>query len=266
MSWEYGGLFMDMCILGSDVSILGTFASLLLQLSSVRSAESLSLQTLLAIVTSRGIHLCSHVVGIHFAPRVFSMTLFQTMDVVNVAMGLGVVALFLRHWRTYEAEKDNFGLQLFERFNLIPKTGIFANRALLSALFIYSASAVLTIIWSTLRGQSGSRGISYTTASYEAICTLALIPQLWMFHKDKWVSQTLGWFVAFFAAGRMCTFTFWLCLPLVLDSWRVPPNRTIQLVCEVGNLLVLSDFMFYWARSKLRGEQRIRLGSFDAPV
>ena len=41
---------------------------------------------------------------------------------------------------------------------------------------------------------------------------------------------------------------------------RYPDNRGIQMASEMLNLLILSDFLFYWVRSKVRGEKDIIIG------
>merc|ERR1719321_1838974 len=103
--------------------------------------------------------------------------------------------------------------------------------------------------------------LSFFICLYEALCMVALIPQLWMFHQDKWVNQLLATFVVMVALNRVCTLTFWISYTWV-NPWNTPANRRIQIITEVGNLLVLSDFLYYWIRAKMRGESRVRVGSF----
>mmetsp|Transcript_66207 Transcript_66207/g.175408 ORF Transcript_66207/g.175408 Transcript_66207/m.175408 type:complete len:264 (-) Transcript_66207:475-1266(-) len=260
---KWGLFFLDGCIVGSDLSITCTFVALILQMRSAKSAEGLSLQTLIAVVTSRILHFFSQSVGIHYRPNVLPSDMYYMFDVVNVVVGLGCIALFMKHRATYEVDKDNFGLQLFERFDLLPRSGPFANRSLLAASFIYVITGALAFLWSCFRRSSGSWKVTLLCCSYEAMCVLSLLPQLWMFHQDKWVSQLLGRFVVMVAVSRACTGMFWLSYPWIVP-YGVPLNRTTQLCTEALNILVLADFLFYFIRSTLRGDKRIRVGSeFD---
>jgi hypothetical protein len=258
MNW--GSLFLDLCIVASDLSISCTFLAIVFQMKAARSAQGLSFQTLNAVVFSRMLHFMSIYAGIHYKPNELPTQLYYFFDVVNVLLGLGCVGLFLKHLGTYEGEKDNFGIQLFEKFDLLPRSGPLSNRSLLAASFIYALSGLFAFMWSFVRRSIGSWWGSFLICSYEATCALALLPQMWMFHTDKWVSQLLGTFVVMVAVSRACTFTFWLSIAWI-RPYSIPLNRTTQLCTEAVNILVLADFLFYFVRSKLRGEKRIRIGS-----
>jgi hypothetical protein len=260
-----GNLFLDGCIISSDVCILGTFAAVFLQLFTSQSAEGMSLQTLIAVVTSRSLHLLSHWLGIHYRPTQIWSSLYFLFDIVNAAVGIGCISIFMVHKGSYDEEKDNFGIHIFDRFQLIPKSGPLASRPVLAASFVYAVTVILAFFWSFFRTSAGSWYLNYFCCVYEVMCMVALIPQLWMFHKDKWVSQLLGWFVVMVAANRVCTLTFWLSYTWV-NPWSSPANRGTQILTELLNLAVLADFLFYWARAKLRGEKRIRVGSFHDEV
>lgn len=262
---QIGQLFLDGCILCSDVAILGTFIAVILQIKNARSTVGMSLQTLIAVVSSRNLHLCSHWLGIHYRPQEISAAPYFVFDIVNAGLGIGCIVIFLALVETYEKEKDNFGLALFERLDLIPKSGLFSSRPLLGASFIYGATIILACIWSFFRAPATSWYMTYFCCVYEMMCMLALLPQMWMFHKEKLVSQLLGTFVVMVALNRMCTLTFWLSYTWV-NPWSAPANRGTQILTELLNLAVLADFLFYWARSKLRGDTVIKVGSFDESV
>lgn len=261
----FGHGFLDGCIVCSDLATAGTFGSVLLQLQSSRSAEGISLQTLLAVVSARVLHLGSQCFGIHYRPVLLPGAFFAGMDVANAAAGVGCVVLFAKHWSSYQVDSDNFGIVLFDRLGLVPKSGPLSNRAVLAAVFLYAVILVLALLWSCVRQSTGSWLMSYYCCVYEAICTVALLPQLWMFHKDKWVNQLLGTFVVMVALNRLCTLTFWLTYTWV-NPYSAPANRYIQICIELLNLAVLGDFLYYFVRAKLRGEKRIKIGSWDAEV
>merc|ERR1712183_976295 len=126
----------------------------------------MSLQTLVAIVSARVLHLFSHWLGIHYKPQDIPFPVYFTFDIVNSGMGIGCIMLFLCHRSTYEMEKDNFGLQLFDKFGLTPKAGLFSSRPVLAASFIYVATVALAFLWSFVRTSAGSWGLNYFCCVY----------------------------------------------------------------------------------------------------
>eukprot|EP00929_Paragymnodinium_shiwhaense_P040415 TRINITY_DN21106_c0_g1_i1.p1 TRINITY_DN21106_c0_g1~~TRINITY_DN21106_c0_g1_i1.p1 ORF type:complete len:263 (+),score=43.64 TRINITY_DN21106_c0_g1_i1:112-900(+) len=255
-----GSLWLDSCIMFSDMAIFGTFAAVFSQLNGKRSAEGMSLQTLIAVVSARVIHLGSQLLGIHYRPTDFPSSIYLFSDIVNAAAGVACIALFVKCRSTYEVEKDNFGIHLFDRLKLVPEKGFFANRTVLAGCLIYAVTFALAFLWSLVRKSSGAWHVNYYCCIYEALCMVALIPQLWMFHQDKLVNQLLGTFVVMVALNRLCTLAFWVTYTWV-NPWSAPANRGIQIFTELLNLAVLADFLYYWARAKLRGETRIRIGT-----
>lgn len=245
--------------------ILGTFGAVFLQLKTQSSPQGMSLQTLIAVVTARTLHLFSHWFEIHYRPQEIAFALYFMMDIINAVVGISCIIMFLQLKSTYDSEKDNFGIAIFDRFQLVPETGIFSSRPLLAASFIYIVTSMLAFLWSFFRNSPGSWATGYFCCIYEVISMVALIPQLWMFHKDKWVSQLLGWFVVMVALNRCCTLTFWVIYPWI-NPWSSPANRTTQIITEFLNLAVLADFLFYWARAKFRGESKICVGSWSPDV
>ena len=79
-----------------------------------------------------------------------------------------------------------------------------------------------------------------------------------MFQKDKVASPQLANFVVLIALNRLCTLTFWTIYPWVF-SWRYPDNRGVQMASEIINLLIISDFLYYFIKAKIRGENFVRV-------
>jgi len=211
----------------------------------------MSLQTLICQVTARCLHLLSHWFEIHYRPVEIPFALYFGFDVVSAVSGIGCITMFMKVKSTYESEKDNFGITIFDC--LVPKTGILSSRPIRASIFIYIVAVILAFFWSFFRQSPGTWGTGYFCCVYEVMCAVALIPQLWMFHKEKTVSPLLGWFVVFVALNRCCTLSFWVTFTWV-NPWNTPANRFTQIVTELANLLLLGDFLFYWARAKIRGE------------
>lgn len=255
-----GELFLDGLIHCSDLCICGTFVTVFLKLRHSKSAAGMSLQTLSTVVGARVLHLVSHFIGLHYAPSVMPYFLFPAIDVINAGAGVALLlAFYLLYANTYEKTKDNFGIHVFEKLELLPKQSSLRTSPVVAASFLYFSVAVMALIWYFVRRSQHSFLVSYFCCFYEVLGAVALIPQLWMFHQDKRVSPLLANFVVLTAMNRFCTLLFWIFYPRVY-YWRYPDNRGIQMASETLNLLVLSDFLFYWVRSKLRGDREVILG------
>jgi len=261
MPYTVGGqLFLDCLILSSDFCTCGVFVTLILKLQQSKSAVGLSLQSLCTIVSARTLHLVSHGISLHYVPVVLPWIIFPCLDVVNACLGFALLGAFMTlFYSTYEKEKDNFGIHFFQKFNLLPRSGPLSEGPLPASLFLYTGIAVMALIWYFLRKSPHSFGVSYFCCFYEVMGAVALIPQLWMFHKDKRVSPLLANFVVLTAVNRLCTLSFWVVYPWV-NYWRYPDNRGIQMMSETLNILILSDFLFYWVRAKIRGDKEIIIG------
>lgn len=257
---RWGELWLDMLIHTSDLCIGGTFVMVFLKLRQSKSAAGMSLQTLATVVGARVLHLISHIISLHYSPSVMPWFIFPTIDVINACIGVSVLASFtLYYYNSYEKAKDNFGIHVFEKLELISKSSPLRTSPVVAATFMYSAVAVLALLWYCVRRSQHSFLVSYFCCYYEVMGGVALIPQLWMFHQDKRVSPLLANFVVLTALNRLCTLAFWISYPRVY-YWRYPDNRGIQMASETLNLLILSDFLFYWARSKIRGDTEVILG------
>jgi len=257
---RWGELLLDGLIHGSDLCIGGTFVMIFLKLRKTKSASGLSLQTLATVVGARVLHLLSHIIGLHYQPTVMPWFVFPTIDVINAVIGVSLlVTLSLNFYNSYEKAKDNFGIHALEKLKLVSEDSLIRTSPFVAASVLYAVVAVLALLWYLVRRSQHSFLISYFCCYYECMGAVALIPQLWMFHQDKRVSPLLANFVVLTAMNRLCTLCFWICYPRVF-YWRYPDNRGIQMASETLNLLILSDFLFYWARSKLRGDTEVILG------
>jgi len=92
---------------------------------------------------------------------------------------------------------------------------------------------------------------TYYLSFYEVMSAVCLVPQLWMFHQDKRVPPLLANFVILFAVHKLLVLCFWAAYPWV--KGRSPANRGVQVVFDTLSLLILSDFLYFWARSKFYG-------------
>ena len=242
--------FLDLSILLSDVSILGSFVALYLQVKNRKSALGLSLQTVGSVVASRVLHLLSHPLGVHFRPDTVPFAVFVLLDYCNAFLACFVLYfIYAHHLKTYEAEKDNFSQNFWIRLGL--------DRDLVFKLrysFIYIIAALFGLIWYLVRRSHHGFLLSYFCCYYEALCAVALLPQLWMFQQDRVVSPQLANFVALTAANRLFTLLFWLAYPYVFWN-RYPDNRGVQMTSEVLNLLILSDFLYYFVKARMKGQQ-----------
>lgn len=262
----FGQAFLDLLIVCSDIATSGSFVAVFAQLRSTGSASGLSLQTLLAVVSARCLHIFSHGFGLHYVPAVLPWIVYPILDACNSTAGLlCFFTFFAQYYHTYERAKDNFGIHIFEKLGWVPDAKTTTTRSqdrnltLLAGSFLYIVVAIGALCWYNVRRSQHSFALSYFCCFYEVMSGVALIPQLWMFHQDKRVSPPLANFVVLTAVNRLCTLSFWVCYPWVYH-WRYPDNRGIQMASESLNLLILSDFLFYWVRAKMRGETTVVIG------
>lgn len=242
--------FLDLSILLSDLSILGSFIALFLQVRTRKSALGLSLQTVGAVAVARVLHLVSHPLGIHFNPDTLPLTVYYLLDYANAILGIFVLYfIYSKYMNTYETEKDNFSQNFWLKLGM--------DRTLVEKFrwsFIYILAAVVGLVWHFVRRSHHGFLTSYFCCYYEALCAVALLPQLWMFQQDRVVSPQLANFVALTAANRLFTLLFWTMYPYVFWN-RYPDNRGVQMASEVLNILILSDFLYYFIRARMRGQK-----------
>jgi len=263
MVWWTTKLMFDGFIMGSDLSVGFAFLAVLAKLMKEGNAAGLSLQSIIAVLTLRTLHACSHYVGIHFRPRAMPMWPYKVSDVLVVVAGVAcLVGILTKHYKTYEVDKDNFGIQLFDRFGLTPSSGLFSNKTILASSFLYVIIGATTVLWYGLRSlTSFTSSLSAYTCLCEVLSALALVPQLWMFQKEKRASSLLGTFVVLVAVGRLCTLLFWVMLPILVGKYAVPTNRNVQICLEILNIAILGDFLYYWGKARMRGLSEVILSS-----
>ena len=250
---------IDVLIISSDASLCMAFMAVLYQVRTKRSAQGLSLQTLSLVVTARVLHLLSHPFDLHFEPSMLPSWLYSLLDVASAFLGCFVLWWVSQHaLDTYEGSKDTFGESLMRRFIWpdAPSEGI--PLVLVRAGFSWLIALVLALIWWALRRSPQSFLASYFACVYEVLGAISLLPQLYMFQKDRVASPQLANFVVLIALNRLCTLGFWIVYPWVY-YWRYPDNRGIQMLSEFINILIISDFLFYYVRAKIRGEGFVRI-------
>jgi hypothetical protein len=248
----FSSAMLDAVIFMSDLSLLGSFVSLFLQVKNRRSATGISLQTVAAVAASRCLHLISHPTSLHFVPMSLPIGLFYLMDYLNAFVGLGVLFYIMtNHISTYESEKDNFSHKFLSKW--ITDQSVVRS---LRYVFIYVVAGLFGFVWYLVRRSQHTFILSYFCCYYEAICAVALLPQLWMFQQDKVVSPQLANFVVAIGCNRFFTLIFWLSYPYVYPN-RYPDNRGVQMTSEILNLLILSDFLYYYIKAKIRGDKII---------
>lgn len=249
-------LFLDSLFLLSDLTIFLTFFTMVLLLYRKRTAAGVSLQTLIVIVSGRVLHLYSYAMEVHYRPEVLPSFLFAAMDVGNACTGVGLIGVFVKKYMgTYQKDKDTFGVSSFVK--MLPRSPL-TDTPLVYTVILYTIACVIALVWQVIRTRLHAFG-TYYFCLLEVLAAVSLLPQLFMFHKDKVVSPLLGKFVLCCAATRFFMLIFWCLLPYF---HRINArNRWIQISTETFNVMILSDFLYYWVRSTVKGEEEIRLGA-----
>jgi hypothetical protein len=197
-------------------------------------------------------HIFSHSLSLHYQPTTMPAFFYSGMDFMSMCLGLGCCGLiFAKYMHTYEADKDDFGENLVQKLMGRKGDDKAKTRAYKWAV-LYVMAFVLSCIWYRIRRTTSDFTTGMFCCFYEVITSVALLPQLWMFHKSKVVSQALGNFVVFVAVNRACIFTFWLMYPMIFYG-RHPDNRGIQMASEALNILILGDFLYYYVKAKFTG-------------
>jgi hypothetical protein len=269
-----GLILLDALIFFSDLANAGSYVIILAFVSQKRSVAGLSLQSFFCLVATRIQHIFSHSLDLHYLPQFLFPSLYHLLDLCACVLGLACVAVITtKYMHTYDASADDFGLDAAQ--------AAFKKRSNMSARssnedkpvpawakwsFMYIVAVVVSFLWYQVRRMSTRSMASFWTGYfccfYEVICSIALLPQLWMFQKEKRANALLGNFVICIAVNRFCILLFWFLYP-TMNYGRRPDNRGIQMASESLNLLIAADFIYYYARSKLRGDKGdIILGSF----
>jgi hypothetical protein len=199
---------------------------------------------------------------LHYQPQFLPSFVYGLLDLSSMMLGiLCAVIITTQHMKSYDSSSDDFGVLLVDY--------LFGRRRGKSRpakwAVLYVLAVVLAFLWYQVRRTMSSFWTGYFCCFYEVICSVALLPQLWMFHKQKTVNRLLGNFVVCVAVNRLCILAFWVMYPS-FNYGRKPDNRGVQMASESLNLLIAADFIFYYVRSMLNGEDDIVLGDFSTRV
>jgi hypothetical protein len=258
----FGTCILDCLIAGSDFANMMSYAIVLNYLVTKRSCEGLSLQSLFCLVATRVQHIFSHALDLHYTPQFLPSFVYGFLDFSSMMLGIGCAVLIKQKYMdTYDATADDFGVILLDRLGGRRR----GKRRPAKWAVLYVLSFVLAFLWYQVRRTMSSFWTGYFCCFYEVICSVALIPQLWMFHKQRAVNRLLGNFVVCVAVNRLCILAFWVMYPS-FNYGRKPDNRGVQMASESLNLLIAADFLFYYARSMLQGDDDIVLGDFSTRV
>jgi ER lumen protein retaining receptor len=248
---------IDCLIIGADLSLFLAFASVSYQVVFNKSAAGLSLQTLFIVVFTRVFHLLSHPLDLHFEPTMVPSWIYGFFDVLTSTFGVLIIYyVFSKLLHSYDSDLDTFG-DVVGKWIVPGSFGVLGK--LLSRITVSLCfSIALGFVWWLIRRSHQAFISSYFACFYEVLGAVALFPQLWMFQKTRVASAQLANFVAMIALNRICTLLFWIVYPWIFH-WRYPDNRGIQMASEVINLLIISDFLYYYVRAKLRGDSEVRI-------
>eukprot|EP00440_Ansanella_granifera_P076915 gb/GFBE01083468.1/.p1 GENE.gb/GFBE01083468.1/~~gb/GFBE01083468.1/.p1 ORF type:complete len:253 (+),score=50.85 gb/GFBE01083468.1/:1-759(+) len=248
-------LVIDLLNVTCDLLMASTFGIIFWQLRTARSAAKVSLLTLASLATTRLLHLSLHFRGRHHQTRVLPSSASWCCDMMGAIGGVACLYLFLmRYYRTYEKEEDDFGAQLLDRCSIqLPQKGPLKHRNVAALVLLYTVIAVFAVAWFiAVGGQiTGQRGPGYLECFGDCLGAVALIPQLWMFHKTRRAPRLLSLVVVSVALARCCMVSTFLLA------------RRKHLLNAVGSemtyLLIVADFVYYWARSTIKGQKEVIL-------
>ncbi|CAD7936716.1 unnamed protein product [Amoebophrya sp. A25] len=243
-------MLLDLLLLCADFSVLIGGLSLVCQIRQTRSLAGLSVQTVGALLASRGVHFAAGVLGFHYDP--FRSLLVDTA----IVFALAVLAMQVMEFQaTYEGlGKDKFGrwmLQLLDTKKvgggfamsalgssggLAGPTGDYASDlppgvpavtvAVLQGSCLYLASFILAVVWTLVRRTSMGFG-SLLYCWYETLTLLALFPQVYMFASMRADQRGTSTprdallridFLLFFAVNKVALLGFWLLYPILLGG------------------------------------------------
>eukprot|EP00922_Rhytidocystis_sp_ex-Travisia-forbesii_P005269 GHVS01007683.1.p1 GENE.GHVS01007683.1~~GHVS01007683.1.p1 ORF type:complete len:343 (+),score=47.29 GHVS01007683.1:228-1256(+) len=236
------------------------YAALLQKLRRERSALGLSLQTLFALVfveVNNVILIVS--LAVYLGKPVFQLD-FWIVDCTTAMMSAYTFAYVYRNFfASYEKQKDTFGRKLCSVFCCFQTLTEHYY-----GLFLYVLSALIALPIFLFRHAAPSSSSTSSILSFwecfdDSVLSIALLPQLFMFYnkRPRKVNALLGRFVVCLLLARALAFAYWLTFPLF---HAVPQRgRGVHLFTEALNLLILSDFVFYYIKAKLKGHQHVTL-------
>eukprot|EP01053_Blabericola_migrator_P010380 Blabericola_migrator_1__10379@NODE_585_length_7468_cov_222_283070_g432_i0_p3_GENE_NODE_585_length_7468_cov_222_283070_g432_i0NODE_585_length_7468_cov_222_283070_g432_i0_p3_ORF_typecomplete_len287_score19_66ER_lumen_recept/PF00810_18/3_2e11PQloop/PF04193_14/0_1PQloop/PF04193_14/9_3e03PQloop/PF04193_14/42DUF1129/PF06570_11/65DUF1129/PF06570_11/0_39Sulf_transp/PF04143_14/0_21DUF2921/PF11145_8/1_6e02DUF2921/PF11145_8/0_29MARVEL/PF01284_23/0_72MARVEL/PF01284_23/9_2e02_NODE_585_length_7468_cov_222_283 len=279
MMESVSGLIHETLPITATVLWLIAYAALLQKLRKERSAQGISLQSLLALAVAELLMLIS-LACIDATPKFHSTVSLPLLACqgLNTAMVWTTFVVAVRAFAaSYQAEKDTFGKftslwQRQERSDPLtpvppnPENKINTEPRLkgtptyLAAVFhwhwitLYVLSALFAGVIELVRPSRGiPASLSYLESLAGMILALAFLPQSLMFYTAgrSRISPSLGRFIAAMLLARLVSLVYWVTDRYVRGS-TVMPGRGIRLVMESLNIILLSDFTWsiYGPRSK----------------
>eukprot|EP00397_Hematodinium_sp_SG-2012_P022715 GEMP01023554.1.p1 GENE.GEMP01023554.1~~GEMP01023554.1.p1 ORF type:complete len:298 (+),score=22.12 GEMP01023554.1:100-894(+) len=248
---------MDLSVVMTDLMLTFSLISLLRQVQSATGVQGVSLMSVVATVFGRGLHsLAGGFFEIHYRTKVIPFEVCLGFDYLNAVLGVVVLFYILVTYRKiYDHTNDNFG-------------GIFLAPCNMDTApmrwFLFSMLVAVYTVSLILVNESSFDLVSIYASSCDAFGFVALLPQLWMFHKEKTVSFQLGNFVFFIICHRLFVIVFYT---LYYTTFRLTSASLIKHVAfEFFNILIAADFVYFYIRAKLRGDRQINISEIDDRV
>ncbi|KAL8432432.1 hypothetical protein Efla_000209 [Eimeria flavescens] len=235
-----------------------------------RNAYGLSFQTLFALVVVEASNVLLIICLLSYHSKPFHADFFL-VDCSSAIISICVfVYLYRNFWPTYEKQRDTFG-QKYLRLLKIPSCGPNSH-----VCFLYILAFIVSVFMFILRRSPYAPSVSDVTRSgngrlavgmllslwecfNDSVLALALLPQLFMFYnkRPRRVTNLLGTFVAMLFCARTLAFIYWISFPLFHRGQ--PTGRGIHLATEALNIVILLDFLYYYVKAKLSGQEDIAL-------
>ncbi|CDJ69582.1 hypothetical protein, conserved [Eimeria necatrix] len=248
------------------------YGAVLQKVQRERSACGVSFQTLFALVVVEVSNVLLILSLLAFHGKPFHLDFFL-VDCTSAAVSIWAFVHLFRNFRTsYEQQRDSFGLKYLRllRLRCCCAAGHLCCLYLLSFLLSFSMFLLRRSPHAALARSSSSSSSSSSRVALglllslwecfnDSVLALALLPQLQMFYskRPRKVSHLLGTFVAMLFCARVLAFLYWLSFPLFHRS--EPTGRGIHLATEALNILILLDFLYYYVKAKLAGQEDIAL-------
>jgi hypothetical protein len=261
MPYFFGKLVLDGLNLGYDIANAGTFVTILQQCHSTGSSARISYQSVVALVLFRCLHFINHFFSNYSMPLLIPQALPLIVDFVGAALAIFCACFLLqrRLLQTYEQDKDDFGIQVFERLNCRPTVGLLRHRPIAGASLFYCVVALSAVVWYSVQGSGRPSLVGYSSSFCDVLGAMALLPQIWMFHKEKRAPSHLATTVLLVVGSRMCIISHIIVRPLVYGRTLILSMFVQHLCSETMFILIFADFLFFFARSKARGDKEIIL-------
>ncbi|KAF7456423.1 ER lumen protein retaining receptor [Cryptosporidium felis] len=261
---------LDLINLATAISWLLAYIALFIKISRERNIFGLSLQTLLALVVAE----CNHVLITIVLSSHFNVNLgidFYFCDCLTAIISIATfIYIINNYYETYERNRDNFGLNISNQIIRLISCYYPNEEAkginkyhYISQKYHWLVIYLLNFFFGTtiflFRKSSIPPLVSVWESYMDSLLTIALLPQVFMFYnkRPRKVSSLLAHFVVFILLARSLMLLYWILYPLFREI--VIPGRRLHIFSESLNVLFLSQFLFYFIKSKLLGEKSIFL-------